>query len=87
MDGGIVISEEDPMLVFDVLALLGQGSYGSVYKALDKRDGSIVAIKIMDVDNDAVTELQKEINILRQCQSPYIVQYKGTFQKDNSIWV
>jgi hypothetical protein len=32
-------------------------------------------------------DLQKEIDILRDCNSEYVVQYKGTFYKDGNIWV
>ncbi len=64
-----------------------RSSYGSVYKALDKRDGKIVAIKVLEVENEDTTELQKEINILRDCHSEFIVAYKGTFEKDGHIWV
>ena len=62
-------------------------SYGSVYKALDKRDGQIVAIKVLEVENEDTTELQREINILKDCKDEHIVAYKGTFEKDGHIWV
>jgi len=62
-------------------------SYGSVYKALDKRDQSIVAIKVLEVENEDTTDLEKEIHILKQCKSQYIVSYKGTFQKEGNFWV
>jgi len=58
-----------------------------VYKALDKRDGKIVAIKVLEIDEQDTTDLQREINILRECHSDYIVQYKGTFEKDKHVWV
>jgi serine/threonine protein kinase len=32
--------------VFEILTKLGEGSYGAVWKARDKRDGQIVAIKV-----------------------------------------
>jgi len=62
-------------------------SYGSVYKALDKRDQAIVAIKVLEVENEDTTDLEKEICILKQCKNPYIVGYKGTFQKEGNFWV
>jgi len=79
-------SDEDPTDIFEFLAQLGEGSYGSVYKALDKRDGKLVAIKVLEVEEDTTT-LQKEINILSQCHSKYIVAYKGAFEKDGHIWI
>jgi len=62
-------------------------SYGAVYKALDKRDGQIVAIKVLEIENEDTTELQREINILKDCKNEYIVAYKGTWEKDGHIWV
>jgi len=82
----IITSDEDPTEIFEFLAQLGEGSYGSVYKALDKRDGMLVAIKVLEVEEDTTT-LQKEISILSQCHSKYIVAYKGAFEKDGHIWI
>lgn len=62
-------------------------SYGSVYKAMDKRDGKLVAIKVLEVENEDTVELQKEINILKECDCEYIVRYKGSYRKDGNIWI
>jgi hypothetical protein len=62
-------------------------SYGSVYKALDKRDGKLVAIKVLEVENEDTIELQKEINILKECDCEWIVRYKGAYRKDGNIWI
>ena len=62
-------------------------SYGSVFKALDKRDGKIVAIKVLEVENEDTLELMKEINILKECNSDYIVRYKGSYEHDGNIWI
>jgi len=87
MSHGIETSHDDPTERFEILAKLGEGSYGSVFKALDKKDGMIVAIKVLEVENDDIAELQKEINILKDCHSSFIVAYKGAFEKDNNIWI
>ncbi len=62
-------------------------SYGSVYKAIDKRDGEVVAIKVLEVESEETAELQREINILKECDCTYIVKYKGSFRKDGNVWV
>lgn len=87
MSGLEKTSEEDPTEIFEILAKLGEGSYGSVYKALDKRDGKIVAIKVLEVENEDNENMRREINILKECYSPFIVAYKGTYQKDNQVWI
>lgn len=61
-------------------------SYGSVYKARDSKDGSVVAIKVLEVEDDAA-DLKREIDILKDCTSPYIVGYKGAFEKNSHVWI
>lgn len=84
---GIEISTEDPTETFEILAKLGEGSYGSVFKALDKRDNKIVAIKVLEVENEDSSDLRKEIHFLKDCHSEFIVAYKGSYAKDNHIWI
>lgn len=83
------LSKEDPSDLFEIVLKLGEGSYGSVFKAIDQRDQTVVAIKVLeadDADGDA-TDLIKEINILKQCNSVFIVSYKGSYEKDGNIWI
>lgn len=80
-------STEDPSDLFEVISKLGEGSYGAVYKALDKRDGKTVAIKVLEVENEDTSELMKEINILKLCDNNNIVSYKGSYEKDGHIWI
>jgi len=81
------ISKDDPSQIFEVIAKLGEGSYGSVFSARDRRDNSIVAIKVLSVENEDTSELQKEIAILKSCKSDNIVAYKGSFEKDQELWI
>ncbi|CEO99960.1 non-specific serine/threonine protein kinase [Plasmodiophora brassicae] len=82
----VKMAADDPTQLFDLLERLGQGSYGSVFKARDRRDGKTVAVKVIPVEND-LTDLMKEIAILERCCSAYIVQYKGSFRRENEIWI
>ena len=45
----IIISEEDPEDLFELLEQLGEGSFGQVFKALHNETGNIVAVKILPV--------------------------------------
>ncbi|XP_053961862.1 serine/threonine-protein kinase hippo [Anastrepha ludens] len=84
------LSEESllqpPEKVFDIICKLGEGSYGSVYKALHKESSSIVAIKLVPVASD-LHEIIKEISIMQQCDSPYVVRYYGSYFKQYDLWI
>lgn len=82
-----ITDNSDPATRFQILAKLGEGSYGAVYKANDTTDGTIVAIKVVEIDSEDTIALVKEIRILRDCSSSYVVQYKGSWRKDSSIWI
>jgi serine/threonine protein kinase len=79
-------SRKDPEKDFQLLEKLGEGSYGSVWKALHKQTGSIVAVKRVDIDND-LEDIVKEIEFMKGCKSPYIVRYYGSYFKDNELWI
>ena len=75
-----------PEEVFDILCKLGEGSYGSVFQAIHKDSQQILAIKQVPVDTD-LQEIIKEISIMQQCDSPYVVKYYGSYFKNTDLWV
>lgn len=79
-------SPGDPEEIFEILEPLGEGAYGSVYKAMDKRDGEMVALKIMPLIVEAGS-LEKEVAIMTKCASPYIVNFKGAWKLGDNIWL
>lgn len=84
------LSEENlnkqPEEVFDILEKLGEGSYGSVFKAIHKDTSEIVAIKQIPVESD-LQEIIKEISIMQQCDSPHVVKYYGSYFKNTDLWI
>ena len=78
--------QRQPEEVFDVLEKLGEGSYGSVFKAMHKESGQVVAIKQVPVDTD-LQEIIKEISMMQQCDSPYVVKYYGSYFKNTDLWI
>ncbi|XP_039269293.1 serine/threonine-protein kinase 4-like [Styela clava] len=84
------LSEESltkqPDEVFDLLEKLGEGSYGCVFKAIYKEAGQVVAIKQVPVESD-LQEIIKEIAIMQQCDSPYVVKYFGSYFKNTDLWI
>lgn len=74
---------------FELLEELGSGSFGVVYKAIDKVSGSIVAVKKIDLESseDDIEEIQKEIAILSGCQDEHITTYYGCFVRGYKLWI
>ncbi|PHH64957.1 hypothetical protein CDD81_3594 [Ophiocordyceps australis] len=74
---------------YQVLEELGRGSFGVVYKGIDKATGEIVAIKNIDLEssNDEIDEIQAEIAVLSTCFSAYVTQYKGSFLRGHKLWI
>ena len=80
--------DDDPEELFDIIQPLGKGAFGMVYKALDKRDGELVALKIMAMEGDSeVGSLEQEVAIMKKCKCEYIVNFRGAWLRDDNIWI
>ncbi|XP_043544855.1 cyclin-dependent kinase 13-like [Chiloscyllium plagiosum] len=64
---------------FDIIGIIGEGTYGQVYKAKDKDAGDMVALKKVRLDNEKegfpITAI-REIKILRQLHHSSIINMK-----------
>jgi serine/threonine protein kinase len=57
-----------------------------VFKARNEETAQLAAVKIVPVEQDT-GEVAREIETLRQCESPNIVQYYGSATKDGELWI
>ncbi|XP_014893760.1 TRAF2 and NCK interacting kinase a isoform X10 [Poecilia latipinna] len=85
---------KDPSGIFDLVELVGNGTYGQVYKGRHIRTGQLAAIKVMDVATDEEDEIKSEINMLKKYSNHRnIATYFGVFVKkqppgiDDQLWL
>ena len=73
----------DPEDLFTKQERIGKGSFGEVYKGIDKRTQKTIAIKIINLEEaeDEIEDIQQEITVLSQCDSCFITKYIGSYIK------
>jgi NIMA (never in mitosis gene a)-related kinase len=75
---------------FEILARLGSGSFGTVYKVRRVIDDSLYVIKnvrIVELSFKEQSEAINEVQILSQLKSPYVVRYYDSFIEKDSLHI
>jgi len=72
---------------FEKVAELGCGNGGVVWKVLHKPSNIVMARKLikLEVKPAIITQILRELEILHDCNSPYIVGFYGAFYSDGDI--
>uniref|UniRef100_A0A673KU88 non-specific serine/threonine protein kinase n=1 Tax=Sinocyclocheilus rhinocerous TaxID=307959 RepID=A0A673KU88_9TELE len=87
-------SLRDPAGIFELIEVVGNGTYGQVYKGRHVKTGQLAAIKVMDVTEEEEDEIKLEINMLKaHSHHRNIATYYGAFVKkspagqDDQLWL
>uniref|UniRef100_A0A674A609 non-specific serine/threonine protein kinase n=1 Tax=Salmo trutta TaxID=8032 RepID=A0A674A609_SALTR len=80
--------------IFELVEVVGNGTYGQVYKGRHVKTGQLAAIKVMDVTEEEEEEIKAEINMLKKySHHRNIATYYGAFVKksppghDDHLWL
>lgn len=76
---------------YDLLAVIGQGSFGTVRKAIDTETGLTWAIKIVEKaklqEDHGVEQLKKEIALMKLLKHENIVQLREVMQSQHYVYM
>ena len=76
--------------IYDVKEKLGSGKFGLVKLGINKKDGKKVAIKIMskkEMKTEDLELVRSEIEILKICQHPNIIQLYDVFENIDYFYI
>jgi hypothetical protein len=91
-------SFEDPAALFQLVDRLGEGSFGEVWSAIERRTGRLVAVKIVRVESGAalvgksspLSTLLQEIETLRSVSvgCEHVVRFFGSYvSPSDGLWI
>ncbi|XP_059516951.1 myosin-IIIa [Myotis daubentonii] len=76
----------DPSDTWEITETIGKGTYGKVFKVLNKKNGQKAAVKILDPIHDIDEEIEAEYSILKTLSDhPNVVKFYGMYFKKDKI--
>jgi serine/threonine protein kinase len=89
-NSGVVKGEKVSVEDFDLLNLVGKGSFGKVMQVRKKSNGKIYAMKVLDkkhiLDHNEVEHTLAEKNILQRIVHPFLVNLNWSFQTADKLY-
>ncbi|EQC36402.1 STE/STE11 protein kinase, variant [Saprolegnia diclina VS20] len=71
--------------------LIGEGTFGKVYKGLNSKTGELFAVKAIDLSGDddkkKLAKLGEEIAVMKDLQHVHIVRYQGTDRDELHFYI
>lgn len=76
----VTVTQESRNVSYQLGDCIGRGQFGSVYRALNLSTGQMVAVKRIKIEGkteDEITQLMKEVDLLKSLSHPSVVKYEG----------
>lgn len=80
----------DPKTVFSKLQVIGKGGFGVVSQIIHRPSSKVLAGKLINpslIDETSKRELEREIQVMREVDTPYTVRYYGSVPYDGSLMI
>jgi serine/threonine protein kinase len=75
----------DPSEVYKFKQLLGEGSFGLVYRGELMQSDEEVAIKVLPCSNQY--DIGSEVEFLRKFECPHVVSFQQAFVFNKELWI
>lgn len=76
---------------FEPVEKIGNGQYGTVYKAIEKKSNYTIALKVIDIakiaEHDFFSQTKSEVEIHHRLRHPNILKLFGYFYDELSVYV
>ncbi|KAL9936659.1 hypothetical protein V8E36_004727 [Tilletia maclaganii] len=84
----LVVNEGGQTVTYQIGQCIGRGQFGSVYKALNTTTGTMLAvkrIKLAGKSEKEITQLMKEVDLLKNLEHPSVVKYEGLVRTNDVL--
>lgn len=81
--------EADPRSRYTPDALIGEGAFGAVYRALDSETNTPVAVKIIDLEEcqNEIEDIQQEAAVMSQLNTTHVAKYYTSFSSGSELFI
>eukprot|EP01128_Nolandella_sp_AFSM9_P005043 TRINITY_DN2386_c0_g1_i1.p1 TRINITY_DN2386_c0_g1~~TRINITY_DN2386_c0_g1_i1.p1 ORF type:complete len:456 (+),score=99.70 TRINITY_DN2386_c0_g1_i1:117-1484(+) len=84
-------TEQPNLESFDLLQIIGQGSFGKVCQVRMKESGDVYAMKVLNkkhiVDRGEIEHTRAEQSILKRVDHPFLMKMHWSFQSDEKLYI